>query len=265
MTSGQALLAPVPENPSPSPLKLLTGTLEAPGLLEAPASAQPTRRPLGPPRLTHHTHAPCTRGPSPRTRTHTSLPFPAPRKRTRHAHTHIHSHTPGAWVEGDLGGGGLGLQLWPPPRPAASKPPAATPRTELCNWVENCKKNANWKQTQTHSQINLKSIAHPPAPPQTTSCPAAPVGAGGRARCASVWRRGRPRAGVGVLSTHSELGRVSRSWFPWLAPQRRQGPRPRARGVQSCPGPRRRAGGPSPCRAARGGRGGGHPAGPRRC
>lgn len=168
MTSGQALLAPVPENPSPSPLKLLTGTLEAPGLLEAPASAQPTRRPLGPPRLTHHTHAPCTRGPSPRTHTHTSLPFPAPRKRTRHAHTHIHSHTPGAWVEGDLGGGGLGLQLWPPPRPAASKPPAATPRTELCNWVENCKKNRKLEtnpnpladQPQIHSASSRPTPNH---------------------------------------------------------------------------------------------------------
>lgn len=101
MTSGQALPAPLPETPSLSPLKLLTGTLEAPGLLEAPASAQPTRRPLGPPRLTHHTHAPCTRGPSPRTRwqqpwrarTHTRLPpLPGP-SQTNTACTHTHTLT----------------------------------------------------------------------------------------------------------------------------------------------------------------------------
>lgn len=174
MTSGQALLATLSESLSVSP-QILNRHLGGPLSSGSPCVGSANAQSTGAAALTHR-HAPCTCGPSPRTRwqqpwrayTHTPPSPSQPLAHEHSMHTHTHTHTrqePGSRRDlGERWGGGLGLQLWPPP--ATSKPPAATPRMELCNWVENCKRNANWKQTQTHAQVNLKPIAHTPTPPK---------------------------------------------------------------------------------------------------
>lgn len=169
--------------------KLLTGTSEAPGLLEAPASAQPTPRPLEAPRsslvdthparVAHVTHTPAAALAG--THTHAHLPGPL---HTNTAHTRTHTHTrqgPGSGRDLSRGGGGLGSAAVAPHSSPASKPPlpAAAPRTELCNWLENRKRNQNCERNQTYAhKVNLKSIAkssHPPTP-KPSQRPAAPGG-----------------------------------------------------------------------------------------
>lgn len=162
----------------------------------------------------HHAHA----GSSPRGHSHAHLPPRPGPLHTNMACTHTHTLTHARSLgQGGAWRGGVGLQLWPPPHPATSKPWAATPRTELCNWVENCKKTttANWKQTQTHAQkVNLKSIAHPPAPPHRLWS-RGPVGVGGPAFVLPCGG-GPPPARGGSGAPHSEGGRLPRSCSPWL-------------------------------------------------
>lgn len=200
MTSGQALPAPLPKTPSCLPLKLLTGTLEAPRPSGSPGAGSANAQAAGATtsytdrytarvaRRDTHTHA----GSSPRghTHTHTSLPFLAPCTRTRHAHTHTHPHTPGAWVEEGPGKGGRGgwvCRCGPSPvlPPPSSAPPADTPRTELCNWIEICKRNANWKTNpnpRAEGQPQIHSTFLPPPHPQTVSVSRGP----GRGRGAEL-------------------------------------------------------------------------------
>lgn len=166
--------------------------------------AQPTPRPLEPPHS--HTHTPCVSahphahtGSRPRGHTHARFPpLPGP-LHTNMACTHTHTHTrQEPRRRRDPEGGHLGLQLRPPPHPATSQPWAATPRTELCNWVENCKKNRKLEtnpnpRTEGQPQIHSTSSRHPP----TASCPAAPIRVGARP-CASSWRGPLPCARGGV-------------------------------------------------------------------
>lgn len=224
-------------------------------------------RPRGP---RSHTDTHCTLGPP---HAHHSSPggharvSPARPLAHRHSmHTHTHPRTPGAWVGmGRLGDGEAWVCSGSPPHPAASTPPAATPRTELCNWLENCQRNANWKTNPNPraGQPQVQSTSSPPPPPPPPQSPAA-RGGGGRLNALCFRGAAGPGGGVGDLGAHSQRGRVSCSWFPWLALPRRGG-RSRARGAQSCPCRRRRGCGPSPCLAGGGGRGGGPRAGPRRC
>lgn len=212
------------------------------------------------------------------THTHTSLPFLAPCTHEHGMHTHTHTHTrqePGLRRGLERGGrGGWVCGCGPSPVPPPPSPAADTPRTELCNWIEICKRNANWKtypNPRAEGQPQIHSTFLPPPHPQTASVSRGPGrgGAGGGAElvvlpCGRGGGSPPTAGGEGVLSTHwswaGSLAPGSRGWH-----RRGVGPRPRARGAQSCPCPRRRGGGPSPCRAARGGRGGGRPAGPRRC
>ena len=145
---GRPSWTPLPETLSLSPLKFLSGTLEGPQPSGSPCVGSANAQAAEAAALTHG-HAPCMSahphahaGGSPRRRPHAHRPpLPGPlHTNTACTHTHTHTHTrqePGSRRDPERGH--LGLQLWPPPHPAISKPLAATPRTELCNWVENCK------------------------------------------------------------------------------------------------------------------------------
>lgn len=234
--------------------------------------AQPTPRPLGPPRShidTHtargrrHTHAAAA---CRHTRTPPSPAWPLAHGHGMHTHTHTHTRQgPGGggrlWVVG-WGRGSLGLQVHSPPHshrlqapPPAPRPP---PRERSCAiGLENCKRNANWKTNQNpraEGQPQIHSTFRPPRLPAADRLSVlrlwGRVGVGGRPSplCFPAAEGSpRPPARPGWGSEHP-LG----SWPRALAPGSRgwhlrgAGPRPRARGAQSCRGPRRRAGGPSP-------------------
>lgn len=122
-------------------------------------------------------------------------------------------------------GGSLGLPLFP--RFPRLQAPTATPRTELCNWLENCKRNANWKTNQNpraEGQPQIHSTFRPPAPDCLSNL--RPLGRGwpGPSQLCFGAAEGAPTRLGGGAEHPLGSGPASRSWFPWLASPRRGAP-----------------------------------------
>lgn len=183
-----------------------------------------------------------------------------------HTHTHTPTHARGRVEEGAFGwlgcGGSLGLQVRSSPHShhlqAPPPAPRPLPRERSCAiGLENCKRNANWKTNQNpraEGQPQIHSTFRPPRLPAADRLSVlrlwGRVGVGGRpsSLCFPAAEGSPPPPARPGWGSEHPLG----SWPRALAPgsrgwhRRGAGPRPRARGAQSCRGLRRRAGGPSP-------------------